>query len=100
MDNDKKHTSSETKKWLESNKINHWTTPAQSPVELQKKFFCLFFNFLYQDLNPIELVWHELKTFIRHNKPKSKTEFIRLIGKFWKEELTPEKCRRYICHVN
>jgi hypothetical protein len=32
MDNDSKHVSKETKKWMEENEINHWPTPAQSPV--------------------------------------------------------------------
>ncbi|RNA14162.1 Transposable element Tcb2 transposase [Brachionus plicatilis] len=82
MDNDPKHNSVLTQNWLKTNSIFYWPTPAQSP-----------------DLNPIELVWHELKTYIRHKKPQTKIQFINLIGKFWEEELTPEKCRRYILHI-
>ncbi|CAF0893167.1 unnamed protein product, partial [Brachionus calyciflorus] len=82
MDNDRKHTSALTKQWLKKNCINHWPTPAQSP-----------------DLNPIELVWHELKTYIRHKKPTTKQSFINSIGEFWSNRMTDEKCSKYISHI-
>ena len=44
QDNDPKHTSNYTKQFMAANGINWWVTPAESP-----------------DLNPIELVWHQLK---------------------------------------
>ena len=44
QDNDPKHTSKYAKKWMEAHDIKWYTTPAESP-----------------DLNPIELIWHELK---------------------------------------
>jgi transposase len=46
QDNDPKHTSRKAKAYYESSIVNWWQTPAESP-----------------DLNPIELVWHELKHF-------------------------------------
>jgi transposase len=39
QDNDPKHISKATVKWMEDNQINHWPTPPESP-----------------DLNPIEQV--------------------------------------------
>ena len=35
FDNDRKHTSRFTQEWLLKNNINHWPTPAQSPVFYQ-----------------------------------------------------------------
>lgn len=82
MDNDSKHTSKETKRFMKIAGIQHWITPPQSP-----------------DLNPIENLWHELKNYIRVVKPSNKQAFIQAIGKFWREKVTPEKCRKYIDHV-
>ena len=52
-----------------------------------------------KDLNPIELVWHELKTFIRKSKPQTKEEFINRMEYFWQKILSPEKCQKYVNHV-
>ena len=48
QDNDPKHTSNLAKTFYETAEINWWPTPPESP-----------------DLNPIELVWHELKQYLR-----------------------------------
>lgn len=102
MDNDPKHRSKLTTRWLREKGINHWQTPPQSPVII-RKIFIFFWNefiiIILKDLNPIENVWHELKTFVRENKPINKIDFIKKIGKFWFNVLTPEKCRRYIEHL-
>ena len=35
QDNDPKHTSNSTKKWMINNGIDHWITPPESPVSFQ-----------------------------------------------------------------
>ena len=82
MDNDPKHTSKLTQNWLKNNNVHHWKTPPQSP-----------------DLNLIELVWHELKTYVRSQKPTTKELLCQTICYFWNEILTPEKCQTYINHL-
>ena len=48
QDNDPKHTSRYARWWYQQNGVNWFKTPASSP-----------------DLNPIELVWHSLKDYLR-----------------------------------
>ena len=68
--------------FIEDSGINYWPTPAESP-----------------DLNPIEMMWNELKSFLRcHVKPKVKEELVQGIKEFW-SKVTPEKCTRYINHL-
>lgn len=47
------------------------------------------------DLNPIELVWHELKEHIREIVPKTHDELEQSVSTFM-NTLTPEKCAKYI----
>ena len=83
QDNDPKHTSRLAKDYMEQQGINWWKTPLESP-----------------DLNPIELVWHELKHFLRTLvKPTTKDELIAGILRFWRERMTAEKCSTYINHL-
>ena len=55
------------KQHLADNNINYWPTPAESP-----------------DLNTIEMLWHELKCFLRRVvKPSNKEELVSGIKQFW-----------------
>ena len=82
QDNDPKHTSKLTKKAYADLGINWYKTPAESP-----------------DMNPIENLWHELKTFLRTRiRPKTKDELVNGIGEFW-SELDKARCGRYIDHL-
>ena len=82
QDNDPKHTSNHGKEFMESNGINWWKTPPESP-----------------DLNPIENLWHELKEFNRREvKPRTKAELIEGIQRFW-ETVDIAKCKKYIRHL-
>ena len=82
QDNDPKHCSGHTQRWLEANDINWWKTPAGSP-----------------DLNPIENLWHELKEYIRREvKPHNKDALVSGILAFWRT-VTKEKCLKYIGHL-
>ena len=46
------------------------------------------------------MVWHELKEWLRnYHKPYTKEELISGIQQFWRERMTPEKCRKYISHI-
>ena len=79
QDNDPKHKSA----YAKENKIRYWPTPAESP-----------------DLNPIEMMWAELKQNLRRVvKPKNKEELITGIKQFW-ESVTIGKCNIYIDHLN
>ena len=83
QDNDPKHTSRLAKEFMEKEGINWWKTPQESP-----------------DLNPIELLWHELKHFLRTVvKPTTKDELEAGILRFWRERMTAGKCRTYIGHL-
>ena len=64
---DPKHAAKKTKQWLLDNEVNWYPTPPESP-----------------DLNPIEMLWHELKEFIRNTyKPHNQKELVEGILQFW-----------------
>ena len=65
QDNDPKHTSKSTKEWLKKKKCNVLEWPSQSP-----------------DLNPIEMLWKDLKRSVHARKPTN----IHELKQFCKEE--------------
>ena len=82
QDNDSKHTSKYIQRFFANNRVNRWKSPAESP-----------------DLNPIELVWESMKTYLRDKqKPINPDELKDAIRTYWKM-LTPEVCKRYIGHL-
>ena len=73
QDNDPKHKSRLAVNFMETNQVNWWKTPAESP-----------------DINPIENLCHEMKEYVRREiKPKRKDELIQGILEFW------QNCRYY-----
>ena len=84
MDNAPWHTSNDTIAYIEENDIFWARTPAQSP-----------------DFNPIELVWHDLKDFIRSEiMPKCRDELIAGVRFFWEQIVTVEYCNSKIDHLD
>ena len=80
QDNDPKHTSKLAKQFYQSNAVNWWPTPPESP-----------------DLNPIELVWYEVKHHLRTVvKPRTEEALINSITEFWDRAMTTEKCCKII----
>ncbi|KAJ8017463.1 hypothetical protein HOLleu_45109 [Holothuria leucospilota] len=68
---------------MSKNNVPWWPMPAKSP-----------------DLNQIEMVWHELKHFLRvEHKPNNLKELKDGITSFWRTRMTPEKCQRYVAHI-
>ena len=78
QDNDPKHTAKKCKKFLSNSGINWVKSPSKSP-----------------DLNPIEMLWHAMKTFIRKRFCKTPDEVVFAILD-WIDTVTPEICKKYI----
>ena len=66
QDNDPKHTSRSTQKWFRDNQINVLQWPSQSP-----------------DLNPIKILWAELKRSVDKHKPKIVKDLERICQEEW-----------------
>ena len=82
QNNDPKHTSRRAREFMEANDINWWKFPAES---------C--------DLNPIEMVWAQLKRYVARVGPSTKAELVRVINDFWDNTMTIDLCNSYIDHV-
>lgn len=83
QDNDPKHRSNMAKAFMTENGINWWNVwPSESP-----------------DLNPIEMVWNQLKCSVAKAEPRTKEELLDAINTFWLQKMTIEQCNRYIDHI-
>uniref|UniRef100_A0AAR2K1L6 Paired domain-containing protein n=1 Tax=Pygocentrus nattereri TaxID=42514 RepID=A0AAR2K1L6_PYGNA len=78
QDNDPKHTSKSTTEWLKKIKMKTLEWPSQSP-----------------DLNPIEMLWYDLKKAVHARKPSNVTELEQFCKDEW-AKIPPERCKRLI----
>ncbi|KAK3556132.1 hypothetical protein QTP70_005614 [Hemibagrus guttatus] len=78
QDNDPKHTSKSTSEWLKKNKMKTLEWPSQSP-----------------DLNPIEMLWHDLKKVVHARKPSNVAELQQFCKDEW-AKIPPQRCNRFI----
>ncbi|KAI3376068.1 hypothetical protein L3Q82_016607 [Scortum barcoo] len=78
QDNDPKHTSKSTSEWLKRNKMKTLEWPSQSP-----------------DLNPIEMLWHDLKKAVHAQKPSNVAELQQFCKDKW-AKIPPQRCKRLI----
>ncbi len=74
QDNDPKHTS----EWLKKNKMKTLEWPSQRP-----------------DLNPIEMLWHDLKKAVHARKPSNVAELQQFCQDEW-VKIPPQRCNRLI----
>ncbi|KAK3506448.1 hypothetical protein QTP70_000579, partial [Hemibagrus guttatus] len=78
QDNDPKHTSKSTSEWLKKNKMKTLEWPSQSP-----------------DLNPIEMLWHDLKKVVHARKPSNVAELQQFCKDEW-AKIPPQRCNTLI----
>lgn len=78
QDNDPKHTGKLAKNWLTENNVNVLEWPSMSP-----------------DLNPIENLWHELKTRVRRRHPKTLQELEVVCQEEWRN-IPAETCQNLV----
>ncbi|KAK3572375.1 hypothetical protein QTP86_032601, partial [Hemibagrus guttatus] len=77
QDNDPKYTSKSTSEWLKKNKMKTLEWPSQSP-----------------DLNPIEMLWHDLKKVVHARKPSNVAELQQFCKDEW-AKIPPQRCNSY-----
>ena len=74
------HRIAYTREYLNNNNINHVESPSESP-----------------DINPIELVWNDLKNDLNENvKQNNYQELCNGIYKFWKTVVSVDYCNKKI----
>ncbi|KAK3568377.1 hypothetical protein QTP86_005584 [Hemibagrus guttatus] len=78
QDNDPEHTSKSTSEWLKKNKMKTLEWSSQSP-----------------DLNPIEILWHDLKKVVHARKPSNVAELQQFCKDEW-AKIPPQRCNRLI----
>ena len=82
QDNDPKHRSKKARTFMDNNHIIYPKWPAQSP-----------------DLNPIEMVWAQMKQHAAKMNPLTKDELAECVDLFWRKVMTVDLCNRYIDHL-
>uniref|UniRef100_A0A1I7XBJ4 Transposable element Tcb1 transposase n=2 Tax=Heterorhabditis bacteriophora TaxID=37862 RepID=A0A1I7XBJ4_HETBA len=78
QDNDPKHSSNATKRWLHQKKITKMEWPSQSP-----------------DLNPIEHLWNDAEKEVQRQKPSNIRELEAVIKKAW-AQISVQRCANLI----
>ncbi|KAK3574095.1 hypothetical protein QTP86_002852 [Hemibagrus guttatus] len=78
QDNDPKHTRKSTSECLKKNKMKNLEWPSQS-----------------SDLNPIEMLWHDLKKVVLARKPSNVAELQQFCKDEW-AKIPPQRCNRLI----
>ncbi|RNA28424.1 Transposable element Tcb2 transposase [Brachionus plicatilis] len=81
QDNDPKHTSNLCTEFLRENSINWLKTPANSA-----------------DFNPIEMLWSDLKSYVRKKQCRNLSELTETIRSY-ERNLNAEKCTKYVRHL-
>ena len=78
QDNDPKHTSKSTRAWMQEQRLRVMKWPSQSP-----------------DLNPIEMLWLDLKQKVQARKPSNLAELEEFCKQEW-SMIPRERCERLV----